>query len=207
MVDILMMAHSPVRRDWLQRSIGDEQSIRIVGIASTFPYLRSLMSETSADVAVIDLQSEMESEFVRDWLVELIDLATILFFSSEPNPAVFNRILAQRAGGILPEEASSEEIIQAIKAVALGLMVFDGAVIQLADSGSNDRSSREPLTPRETEVLNLLADGLGNREIAGRLHISEHTIKFHIRSILGKLGASTRTEAVSRGLRSGLIEL
>jgi DNA-binding NarL/FixJ family response regulator len=52
-----------------------------------------------------------------------------------------------------------------------------------------------------------LADGLGNKEIAFRLGISEHTIKFHIRSILGKLGASTRTEAVSRGLRSGLIEL
>jgi DNA-binding NarL/FixJ family response regulator len=53
----------------------------------------------------------------------------------------------------------------------------------------------------------LLADGLGNKEIAARLGISEHTIKFHIRSILGKLGASSRTEAVSRGLRSGLIEL
>jgi two-component system, NarL family, response regulator YdfI len=65
----------------------------------------------------------------------------------------------------------------------------------------------EELTPRETEVLRLLADGLPNREIAERLHISEHTIKFHIRSILGKLGASSRTEAVTLGFRSGLIEL
>jgi DNA-binding NarL/FixJ family response regulator len=70
-----------------------------------------------------------------------------------------------------------------------------------------DTELAEPLTPREREVLGLLGDGLGNREIAARLNISEHTIKFHIRSILGKLGASSRTEAVSRGLRSGLIEL
>jgi len=64
----------------------------------------------------------------------------------------------------------------------------------------------EELTSRETEVLRLLAEGSSNREIADRLDISEHTIKFHIRSILGKLGASTRTEAVTRGFRAGLID-
>jgi DNA-binding NarL/FixJ family response regulator len=63
------------------------------------------------------------------------------------------------------------------------------------------------LTPREIQVLQLLAEGLVNRDIADRLNISEHTIKFHIGSILGKLQASSRTEAVARGLRSGLIEL
>ena len=65
----------------------------------------------------------------------------------------------------------------------------------------------EQLTPREGEVLRLLADGLGNKDIAVKLGISEHTIKFHIHSLLGKLGAASRTEAVTRGLRSGLIEL
>jgi DNA-binding NarL/FixJ family response regulator len=144
---------------------------------------------------------------IGDWLIELSSLVSILVFSSEPNPSVFNHILKQRTGGILPGDASSEQITQAVKSVALGLMVFDGALIQPPPTGSNDAELREALTPRETEVLNLLADGLGNREIAGRLDISEHTIKFHIRSILGKLGASSRTEAVSLGLRSGLIEL
>ncbi len=65
----------------------------------------------------------------------------------------------------------------------------------------------EALTPRELDVLALLADGLGNREIAGELGISEHTVKFHLASIYGKLGASTRTEAVRRGLQLGLIEI
>ena len=65
----------------------------------------------------------------------------------------------------------------------------------------------ESLTPREEEVLALVRDGLGNKEIAGRLNISEHTVKFHISSILGKLGAGSRTEAVSQGIRKGLITI
>jgi DNA-binding CsgD family transcriptional regulator len=65
----------------------------------------------------------------------------------------------------------------------------------------------EGLTPREHEVLTLLADGLPNRDIAARLGVSEHTVKFHLGAIFGKLGASTRTEAVQKGLRSGVIEI
>jgi DNA-binding CsgD family transcriptional regulator len=74
---------------------------------------------------------------------------------------------------------------------------------------TQDREDRpvESLTPRELEVLVLLADGVGNREIASRLDISEHTVKFHLSAIFGKLGASTRTDAVRRALRSGLIDL
>jgi len=82
-------------------------------------------------------------------------------------------------------------------------MVFDRA---LAPQSPEDELL-EQLTSRENEVLRLLADGLGNKEIAVKLSISEHTIKFHIHSILGKLGAASRTEAVTRGLRRGIIEL
>jgi two-component system, NarL family, response regulator YdfI len=63
----------------------------------------------------------------------------------------------------------------------------------------------EPLTAREAEVLGLLAEGAGNKEIAERLKLSEHTVKFRVSSILGKLGATTRTEAVARGVRQGLV--
>jgi len=105
---------------------------------------------------------------------------------------------------ILQTDISSEPILQAIKSVAAGLLVFDSA---LMPQQSEEDPHTEALTPREAEVLRLLADGSGNKEIAARLKISEHTIKFHIRSILGKLGAASRTEAVARGLRSGLIDL
>lgn len=74
------------------------------------------------------------------------------------------------------------------------------------DAGNRERLV-EPLTPRERTVLALVADGLGNREIGHELEISEHTVKFHLASIFGKLGASSRTEAVRRGLRLGLIEI
>ena len=65
----------------------------------------------------------------------------------------------------------------------------------------------EQLTPREHDVLALVADGLGNREIGRALEISEHTVKFHLASIFGKLGVSSRTEAARRGLRLGLIDI
>ncbi len=186
MVNIGIMSPSAERRDWLLRAIGEEPTIRIAGTAATFPFLRSLIAEASADVAVIDLQSDLESGVVREWLAEIGDLVPI----------------------VLSGDASAEQIIQAIKSIASGLMIFDGALLRHLTRGADeDVPLAEPLTPREREVLDLLADGLGNKEIAVRLSISEHTIKFHIRSILGKLGASSRTEAVSRGLRSGLIEL
>jgi NarL family two-component system response regulator YdfI len=69
----------------------------------------------------------------------------------------------------------------------------------------DDLPPGEPLTAREIDVLSLLAEGAGNKEIAARLHISEHTAKFHVSSILAKLGAATRTEAVTRGYKEGLI--
>jgi len=196
------MAPNPARRDWLLRSVSGDHSIRVAGSAATFPFLRSLLAETSADVAVIDLRSQRESP-VRDWLIELLDLVAIVVLCSESDPGVFNRILRAKTGGMLQTDASSEQIVQAVKSVASGLTIFDSALMPQRP----DDWLAEPLTPRESEVLRLLADGLGNKEIAMRLNISEHTIKFHIRSILGKLGASSRTEAVSRGLRSGLIEL
>ena len=81
------------------------------------------------------------------------------------------------------------------------------AVVTLPRKIDKEESPVEQLTMREHDVLALVADGLANREIAGALAISEHTVKFHLASIFGKLGASTRTEAVQRGLRLGVIEI
>ena len=89
----------------------------------------------------------------------------------------------------------------------------DGAIMLARDAGTSRRAGRddgwlpEPLTPREVEVLELLAEGLPNNSIAGRLGISDQTVKFHVASILAKLGASNRTDAVRRALRRGLISV
>ena len=204
MVDIWVMATTPARRELLLRSVAADPSIRVAGTAPTFAVLRSLIAETPAEVAVVDLQPDMDSASVREWLLELLDLVAIVVLASEHDPELFHRLVRSRTGGILRRDASPEQIVHAVRSVVSGLMIFDS---DLMPPRPDESTLIEPLTVRESEVLRLLADGLGNKEIAARLNISEHTIKFHIRSILGKLGASSRTEAVSRGLRAGLIEL
>ncbi len=131
---------------------------------------------------------------------------------------------------VLPRNVTRAELTAAIEAVAAGLFVVHPADADLlpglrpreteadADADARPSPSRgfsivpphndqlvEPLTRREIEVLQLLAAGLGNKEIASRLHISEHTAKFHVASIMSKLGAATRTEAVTLGIRRGLV--
>jgi DNA-binding NarL/FixJ family response regulator len=162
------------------------------------------MDEAGADIVLLDLESVADSSATHDWLLEFLELVPAVLLSSVPDSTVFTRFLHTDAGALLRADASSEQIIHAIHGAAAGLLTFDSSLVPPHDA---DDVLSEDLTPRETEVLHLLAEGLVNREIASRLNNSEHTIKFHIRSILGKLGASTRTEAVTRGLRSGLIEL
>jgi two-component system, NarL family, response regulator YdfI len=112
---------------------------------------------------------------------------------------------------ILPRQAHAHEIVAAIEAAAVGLVVLHRDTIEslLPMLSSAPRglpgSSQQALTPREIEVLNMLAEGLGNKAIAWRLGISEHTVKFHLGSIFTKLNAASRTEAVTLGIRQGLI--
>lgn len=129
------------------------------------------------------------------------------------NPALEPVAKALGAGvkAVLPSRAAGPELRAAIEAAAAGLVVLDASGVETllhgpaASSPANSEEMVEALTPRETEVLGLLAAGLGNKEIASRLGISEHTVKFHVASIMGKVGASSRTEAVTLGIRRGLI--
>ena len=117
------------------------------------------------------------------------------------------------ARGYLTHDANAEELAAAVHAVARGLTVIDPALVQgLLGGPSSSRAmtgepNAEPLTPRELEVLQLLAAGLPNKTIASQLHISEHTAKFHVSSVLSKLHAASRTEAVTLAARRGLLLL
>ena len=118
---------------------------------------------------------------------------------------------------VLPTTATAEEILAAVEAALAGLVVLPRDALDIFEETlptqeANHESAaldREPLTetltPRERQILELMAEGLGNKEIAWRLKISEHTVKFHVSSILAKLDASSRTEAVTQGLRRGLL--
>lgn len=111
--------------------------------------------------------------------------------------------------GLLPRDADVTTLALALPAVAQGLVVLDPtlALALCPLRQPQPASPVEALTPRELEVLQLLAEGLPNKTIADRLHISEHTVKFHVNALLGKLGAQSRTEAVVRATRLGLLLL
>ena len=124
-----------------------------------------------------------------------------------PRGAV-SRLLRAGVAGVISLELSPARFRSALRAIRAGLQVIDPALSR-EDSGSRlaGTASPEQLTEREQEVLTMLAEGLSNKEISSRLNISTHTVKFHISSILGKLGASSRTEAVSIGIRTGRVAI
>jgi DNA-binding NarL/FixJ family response regulator len=139
--------------------------------------------------------------------------SAVVALADDDRPARALRGMLLRGWAVVSREASAAELRAATTAAAQGFAVLPAAVatrllperVPLSDHGLAE--SPESLTPREREVLELLAHGLSNRQIGERLGISEHTAKFHVASLCGKLGAASRTEAVSRGVRRGLLTL
>ena len=113
------------------------------------------------------------------------------------------------ARGLLRREADAESLVAALRAAAQGLVPLDpaAAAALIPPQDQTPPPPAEELTPRELQVLRLVAQGLPNKAIAQRLDISEHTVKFHVNAILGKLGVQSRTEAVVHATRLGLILL
>lgn len=118
--------------------------------------------------------------------------------------------LAAGARGALSRTADGDLLAAALRAAALGLVVLDEAFARsLAPSAPSEPPAElaEPLTPRELEVLQRLTQGLSNKQIAQRLGVGEHTVKFHVNAILGKLGVQSRSEAIVQAVRLGLVVL
>jgi DNA-binding NarL/FixJ family response regulator len=148
-----------------------------------------------------------------------VDVGLLVLADDHRLPAV-RTMLAEtgaRGWGALPSDAPAADIAAAIVAVARGLVVLPASLDRRpraarrgdddVDAGMDDLEAQEALTPRELEVLQLVSLGMTNKEIGRRLGISEHTVKFHVSSICGKLGAASRTEAVRLGVRLGLVTL
>jgi DNA-binding NarL/FixJ family response regulator len=151
----------------------------------------------------------------EDWLGETALSASedgtqsLVLLSEDEGATSRLRTLSLRGWGVVPPDAPSEELGAAVAAVAQGLTVLPKALAErlLDEPAAAVEELSEPLTTRESEVLGLLGGGLSNKMIARELHISEHTVKFHISSLYSKLGVSNRAEAVSQGARHGLISL
>ena len=182
-------------------------NLQVVG---SFPMdtLSAQIEDLQPDVVLLDLESAADESLPLETKDAPLSLAIVVLTD---NTEVSWSAEALRSGvrAILPRDATSEEIRAAIQAAAMGLVVLHSAAFDALLSPIPERSELDPadqiLTPREIEVLRMIAAGLGNKEIASKLTISDHTVKFHISSIFAKLGASSRTEAVTLGIRRGLI--
>jgi DNA-binding NarL/FixJ family response regulator len=161
---------------------------------------------SEADVVVL-----ADEELLEEAAVALAEDGTqaLVLISDDDHTASRLRALPLRGWGIVPPDAPPEELAAATIAAAQGLIVLpkplSDRLLQEPTAAAEELS--EPLTAREREVLDLLGRGLSNKLIASELHISEHTVKFHISSLYAKLEVNNRAEAVSQGARHGLISL
>ncbi|HEX4135692.1 MAG TPA: response regulator transcription factor [Bryobacteraceae bacterium] len=154
------------------------------------------------------MTSELQPDVVLWQMAPDEDAAAILRLLKAQNIVLLTSNAALdliRAGaqGVLPLDASAEQINIALRAATAGLGVFAPDRLDVPTAPRNS----SPLTARETEVLRMIAEGLANKEIAWRLGISDHTVKFHVSALLGKLGAGSRAEAIGAGIRQGVIML
>ncbi len=204
-IQIAILASTLAGRVGLRTLLGASSSIHIVAETADPTAMHS--TEWEVDVLILQGQESLE-ELEPLWNSET--KLGLLWISDDPQAAQTLRGLSPSAWGLLSSEASSEELIAAIHAIYQGLIVaprrqLDALWIEMPSNENDDLI--EQLTPRETEILELLAQGLANKQIALELEISEHTVKFHVSSIYAKLGATNRMEAVRMGLQLGLIML
>lgn len=226
---IFIVANSSIVRAGLETVMRQKSDFVIAGSASDFDTALSAFSiNKSVDVILVNIEREKDfddlNQFLEDSLQEFNLPALVALVPSEMlNAQSVLRLLQGGMRGILPNDATANEIIAAILAAASDLTALPSSLFEnlLDFSLSNDAPNSlieideidlpnepfEKLTPRETEILEMLADGASNKAIAYQLEISEHTVKFHVASIFGKFGVNTRTEAVTQGLRRGLILL
>ncbi len=205
-IRVAVAATSAVRRAGLESIVRGDADLHLAGSFGALSSLASFARGTEPDVIVID------SDSVRDLLRVPAPDAAIVLLTEISDARSISRLLRSGVRAILSGESDPDDLLSAIYAAYDGLVLLSAPTAESLAAVYGDQLDvgdelSEEITSRETEVLRMLAEGLVNKDIAVRLRISEHTVKFHISSILDKLGASTRTEAVTLGIRRGLITI
>jgi DNA-binding NarL/FixJ family response regulator len=204
-IRLLIAASSAIVRAGLE-SVGVSGSgIEVVG-ASDLDGLGAAIDRHQPDVVLASSDSHHDEPpedlialAARDQAPAMIVLAPDL------QPAWTAEALRAGIRAVLPGDLGPREILAAIEAVAAGLVVLHPQDMPMLASDRALPAAQQTLSPREIQVLAMLAEGVGNKTIAWKLGISEHTVKFHVASIMTKLNAGSRTEAVTQGIRRGLI--
>jgi two-component system, NarL family, response regulator YdfI len=211
-IRVFIVAASPLIRGGLQSMLADSR-FDIVGSAADLESISGQLVDVEPDVVLVEAAADAQEELLNALEdTELAQEYPIIVLSEQPKTAWLSKALRAGVRAVLPRDVAPEQLRTALDAAAAGLVVIHPSELDTVFSATVGPSAPldellEPLTRREREVLQMLAAGLANKEIATRLAISDHTVKFHVASILGKLGASTRTEAVSAGIRRGLVML
>ena len=212
MIRVFIVAASPLSRASLQ-SLIRARRVEVVGSGPNLESLWDQPPDVEVDIVLVDASGDHSEEMIGSLSQsQLSSEAAIVVLSDRFEPGRLAEALRAGVRAILPGDMSPDQIVAGLEAAAAGLIVLHPAELDAMFPAAEPASSPlaeliEPLTPRESEVLQMLASGLANKEIATRLAISEHTVKFHVASILGKLGAASRTEAVTLGIRRGLVLL
>ena len=199
---VLIVGEDPLARGGLTVLLAAEPGLTVLGQAAPGAQTEAAVATLQPEAVLWDLGASPNTV-----PAQLSAVPAVVALVTDGELAA--EALATGARGALSREAGAARIAAALRAAAHGLVTFDegfsSAVLRPQAPASG--SLIEPLTPREIEVLQLLSEGLSNRVIGDRLGISEHTAKFHVNAILGKLGAQGRTDAVVRAARLGLILL
>ena len=196
MIRVVVAARSSVVRAGLESVVRSSSSLELAG---SLDWALINSAEFEADVLLMD---------PGDVLPEQSSQPAVLLLDTS-DAALVSAALRSGIRGVISREATPEEIESAIQAVHAGLVAITAGSLTelLRDIRPAADALAEPLSDRELEVLNLIAEGQSNKLIAHSLGISEHTVKTHVASILAKLGAGSRTEAVSQAIRRGLVML
>lgn len=214
MIRILVADDHPVVRDGLVAMLDTQPDFQVVAQASTGVEAVQKAVELKPDILLLDLEMpDMDGvEALKQLRLLLPEIRTLVFTAFKTDELILGAIRAG-AKGYLLKGAPRDQLFFAIRVISQGGSLLEPVVAsklieQMGRPAEGLSAFSWPaLTSREMEVLRLLAQGKANREIAGELVISERTVKFHVSSILSKLGAGNRTEAVSVAAQRGLIEL
>jgi len=190
--------------DWM---LSDAPSIEMAGEAESGEALLELLATTPIDVVLLDVRMPGMSglETLEQIRTEFPQVRVIIL-SMYDQPAYVRRAIDLGAAGYILKNTGRDELIHALQTVAEGGVYLQGDVVAPLISDVAAHATSASLSPREREVLQLIANGQGNKQVATELDISEATVKTYLRGIFERLGVSSRAEAVAVGLREGLIE-
>jgi len=188
-------------------ALTEEPEMEVVGTVDTLTDARRELEKVEVDVILLDQRlPDGQGTHAAAELRAIRPGAKVVLVTAAMDPSVLNEALAAGCAGFVTKGDSIDALSAAVRAAASGATPVSPAMLNRLMSGDpNAANLTEPLTPRETAVLLFLADGMSNEEISKRLFISIHTLRNHIQSIISKLGAHSKLEAVSIAIREGLI--